>query len=335
MADYIVLTLERESAKAISARLAHVTDYIAHLGHLALRCEQVNEEWIRRFRTWLAKKPVISTAGKIRREPRAPSTIENSVIQLAAAINAAHARGDTTRPAQFRPIQTKELNRTPRRRLTVEQLAEAFRYAIDPQFSVKRANLQRFLIASVSTLGRPDAIYDLSTDPARKQWDGNLQIIHLNPNGRRQTKKYRAIVRAPWQLALQLDQASGFYVGVGSVRSAFDAMCEELGWAKNGEHGTKLIRRSVAQLLRDPARGVPTEQLELQLGHRRIDSVTELYGAFDPAYLREVTAAIESLIDEVEVLVPGAFHRKHTGPSNRIIVNTGHPEGQLTHRKGP
>ena len=102
-----------------------------------------------------------------------------------------------------------------------------------------------------------------------------------------------------------------------SVRSAFDSMCDELGWPKDGENGLKLIRRSIAQLLRE--RGVPAEQLELQLGHRRLDSVTDLYAAFDPSYLREATAALEAIIDEIEARVPGAFHRSDTGKEPNVV----------------
>lgn len=193
------------------------------------------------------------------------------------------------------------------------------RYATDPKFPIKRRARDHFLIASVATVARPDAVYDISTDPKRRQWDSASRVLHLNPVGRRQTKKYRATIIAPRQFALHLDGCDGSFVDSKSIRSAFDTMCEKLGWPKDGENGQKLIRRSVAQLLRAPARKVPTEQLELQLGHRRIDSVTDLYAAFDPAYLANCTRALERLIDEIEALAPGAFHRKDTGGGATII----------------
>lgn len=313
--DYLAVKDDR----ILEARLAHVVDYVATLPSPHIHCRQVNETWAQGFRDWAARQPVVFSSGRVRAEPRAPSTIENSLIALAAAITAAHTRGDIARPVQFRPIQTKELNRTPRRRLTVKELARAFRYATDPKFPQKRRALHRFLIASVATLARPDAVYDISTDPRRRQWNPDRRVLDLNPAGRRQTKKYRATVIAPRQLALHLDGCDGLFVPSANIRSAFDTMCEALGWPKDGENGQKLIRRSVAQLLREPARGVPTEQLELQLGHRRIDSVTDLYAAFDPAYLADCTRAIERLIDEIETLAPGAFHRKDTGGGAVII----------------
>lgn len=90
-----------------------------------------------------------------------------------------------------------------------------------------------------------------------------------------------------------------------------------LGWPKDGESGLKLWRRSVAQMLRQ--RGVPAEQIELQLGHRRLDSVSDLYAAYDPEFLRDATAAIEAIIDEIESLAPGAFHRSSTGDTPTVV----------------
>lgn len=320
IADYLAL----KDDKILEARLAHVVAYIGTLESQAVLCSQVNEDWVKRFRTWSGKQPVVLSwkqGGKMvtrkRKEPRAPSTTENSLIQLAAAINAAHGRGDIAHPPMFRPIQTKELNRTPKRRLSIEDMAAAFRYAIEPK--KRRESLHRFLMAAVATAARPDAIHDISTKPERDQWHSDKRVLALNQRGRRQTKKYRATVRVPWQFALHLDDCAGLFVPAKSVTSAHDSMCEELGWPKGGEGGLKLWRRSVGQLLRDPARAVPSEQIELQLGHRRLDSVSDLYAAFDPAYLRDATAAIEAIIDEIEALVPGAFHRSNTGDAPNVV----------------
>ena len=309
--------LSTRDDKAIGHRLAHISAFIVHTGQVQLTCRQANEGWAARFRKWTAEQPIVSPTG-IKRQ-RTASTIENSLIQLAAAINAAHRRGDCLAPAQFRPIQTRELNNTPKRRLSVDEIAAAFRYALDPRFPTKRAGLLRFLRISVGTLCRPDAAHDFSTAPDRQQWNSERRVIALNPKGRRQTKKYRATVIAPWQLAQRIDETAGFFVPVKSIRSAWDSMCDDLGWPKDGENGTKLIRRSGAQLLRDPARKVPTEQIELLLGHRKIDSVTDLYAAFDPAYLADATRALEALIDEIEIKAPGAFHRDSTGNAVNIV----------------
>jgi hypothetical protein len=318
--DYLASHEELTSINAVRPRLNHVVSHVAHLNRPDLQCSKVDEKWIEDFRKWLLARPVVTSSGRHRAQPRSPSSVENSVIQLAAAINAAHKRGDAARPAQFKPIPTKELNRTPQRRLFVAELADAFRYATDPAHPVKRLGLHRFLMISVGTGARPDAAHDFSTAPDRRQWNADRRILALNPAGRRQTRKRRAVVIAPRQLAPLISEIDGFFVPAASVKSAWETMVEKLGWPADGEGGMKLIRRSVAQLLRDagtprgwnvkwrkPTRKVPKEQIEALLGHRVFDSVTDLYAAFDADYLSAATAALEGIIEEIERLCPRAF----------------------------
>ena len=73
---------------------------------------------------------------------------------------------------------------------------------------------------------------------------------------------------------------------------------------RQGESGMKLVRRSIAQLLRD--RGVPENDFELQMGHRRLTGTTEPYAAFKPGHLANATREIETVIDGIEILAPGA-----------------------------
>lgn len=309
IANYLATETDHKvSADAIKARLQHVVAYIATLPNPAIACESVNEAWIEKFRKWSQAQPIVSKTGK--RRPRSASTTENSVLQLAAVINHAHAGHNTLYPAAFKPIPATQTNRTPLRRLSEKELASAFRYAMEPKR--RRGMLLRFLRFSVATWCRPDAVYDFSTDQKRRQWNSERGVIALNPAGRRQTKKRRATVICPRQFVRHLDLTKGYYLPVDSVRSAWEAMCKDMGWPLDGEAGTKLIRRSMAQLARD-SRLIPNEQIELQLGHRVIDSVTDLYAAFDPAYLAEATAWTEGLIDRLEARVPGAFRRIDTG----------------------
>ena len=312
--DYMTIKEAEAASAAIRPRLAHVVNYIATLQSPAIFCDQVDEEWIKRFRKWLGDQPRFSSAGAEIPRMRALSTIENSVSQLAAAITASKS------PLRFKPIQTKELNNTPTRRLTVQELSDAFQYATDPRYPAKRSGLHRFLMFSVATMARPDAAHDYSTARDRKQWNKDRDVICLNPVNRRQTKKYRAAVAAPRQIIPILNQVDGFLIESISVRSAWDSMVKCLGWPKDGEGGMKLIRRSIAQLVRDAGtkrawtdewrdqmRKGPSEEIALQLGHRKIDSVTDLYAMFDPDYLDNVTAAIEGIIDTIIEKVPLAF----------------------------
>ncbi|MEO9130412.1 MAG: phage integrase SAM-like domain-containing protein [Sphingomonas sp.] len=318
--DYLTTHEELASINAVRPRLNQVVRYIGTLQTPDVRCSKIDEAWIAKFRIWLAEQPVVSSAGTIREKQRSLSTIENSVIQLAAAINAAHARGDISRAAMFKPIPTKELNHTPQRRLSVNELAEAFAYATDPRYPTKRLGLHRYLMLSVGTGARPDAVHDFSTKAERRQWNTERGVIALNPAGRRQTRKRRAIVIAPRRLAERIDEVDGFFVPFVSVKSAWETMVSKLKWPADGEGGMKLIRRSVGQLLRDagtprawsvewrdPAHKVPTEQIEVQLGHRVINSVTDLYAGFDPEYQDAATAALSGIIEAIVERVPSAF----------------------------
>ncbi len=192
-----------------------------------------------------------------------------------------------------------------------------FRYALSRKRQSDGAGLHRFLIASVSTLARPDAAHEISTAADRGQWNSQRRVLDLNPKGRRQTKKYRATVRVPWQFAEHLDNVAGKFVPVSTVRSAWRGMAIELNLPGDGESGMKLIRRSVAQLLRD--RRVPAEEIELMMGHRKLDAVTDLYAAFRPEHLSNAVTALEGIIDEIESFVPGAFHRKDTGQTGSSL----------------
>src|SRR5215208_1231951 len=66
---------ELPSADAIAARLTHVVDYLATLPNPAVTVEQVDEGWIRRFRAWAVRQPIVSSKGKERQRSR--GTVEN------------------------------------------------------------------------------------------------------------------------------------------------------------------------------------------------------------------------------------------------------------------
>jgi Phage integrase SAM-like domain len=320
ISDYLALNEDHANIGSIRPRLAHVVNYVASLPNIDVRSDEVDKIWAERFRTWLSNQPVMTTAGNVRTKPRSLSTIENSLIQLAAAINAAEARKDIAHKAKFKPTQTKELNQTPQRRLNIEALAAAFSYATDSRYPEKRRNLHRFLILSVGTVARPDAVHEFSTAQERRQWNPDRGIVALNPAGRRQTKKRRPIVVAPLRLAMCINGAEGRFVPCQSAKSAWETMVSALGWPRDGEGGMKLIRRSVAQLRRDAgtsrgwsaawkdsAKRVPSNEISMQLGHSTFDAVTDLYAAFDPDYLATVTAAINGIMDAIESLCPDAF----------------------------
>jgi len=184
-----------------------------------------------------------------------------------------------------------------------------FAYALDGE----KTNLLSFLRLSVLTLGRPDAVLEASTDPARGQWFPEPRIFNLNPKNRPQTKKYRATVPIARQGAAWLATLpKGPVIKANSVRKAWDTMAAELGLPGDRESGTKLIRRSMADLLRSRMRSTDWSEIEAFLGHQRFDSISELYAPLRPDYLANARESIEQIIDEIEQQVPGAYYRAVT-----------------------
>ncbi len=309
----------KQSETAINSRLDHVVDYIETLSSAAVFCHDVDERWIQKFRLWAMEQPIVSSKGKER--ARAASTVENSVLQLASAIRLVGEQ------PKFRPIPPREVNRTPQHRSDVAELAAMFRYCLHPEgpWSEKelvrrrreRENLLRFLRASVATWARPDAVLDISTKPERGQWHPKPRVLALNPVGRRQTRKRRATVPIARQFAPHLDEVTGSYIPVGTIKSAWESMAEDLGLPGRGEAGTKLIRRSVMTLARKRLGEEHWVQGRMMAGHVPV-TVSDLYALVDPANLGRALAVTEALIDEIEAIVPGAFYRDLTAQGGNV-----------------
>lgn len=310
IADYQIAVGEAKG-KAIGHRLAHVVHYLATLRDPGVRCEDIDERWIGKFRTWLAKQPITGHGwqNKSKRQ-RSPATIENSVLQLAAAMNWAKQI-----PA-FKPIPLPEVTRSPEFRATIPQLAAMFRYAME---TPRRTNLLAFLRLSVATWGRPDAIMDASTASARGQWKSQARVFDLNPIGRRQTKKRRPAVPVPECVGEWLDGVKGPVVPDQLSKATWRRMEAALGLPGNGESGMKCIRRSVATLAR-PLIGERDwdSQGKMMLGHRPA-STSDIYALPDPVHFGVALAATKAVIDEIDKLAPGAFYRKDTATEGNVV----------------
>lgn len=325
MSNYLISVRKKPSLTSIKARLAHVSNYLIETERLDTTCDQVNEEWIDDFRDWAFEVPVVSTAGKVLGD-RTAGTVEGSVRALSAAINHANGRGDTPYAAAFQAKKPDEVSETPAYRADIAKLAEMFNYCLRPpraagmsdkaydrQLAYREA-LLRFLRVSVATWCRPDAAYDVSTDPERRQWYPDIRALALNPRGRPQTKKYRPVVPVAHQLVEHLKAAPvGFYVGPLSIRTAFEGMQDELRLPRDGETGQKLIRRSIAKLARSRLGEALWVEGQMMLGHRVHSKTSDIYAAFEAGYLTNALAVTEQIIDEIEVKAPGAFRRSITG----------------------
>lgn len=166
-------------------------------------------------------------------------------------------------------------------------------------------DLSRWLLISMATACRPEAAIDLA--PTSRIRDA--QAIDLNPAGRQQNKKHRPIVRAPKVLTVALNKwerdgigtADGTYCGYASVDSADSALervCKPISLGKMSVYS---IRHKVTTVMR--AAGVPSEQIDRQLGHAGGGARTTAgYGEFSPDFQKAAAAAIDAWIRRLRVL---------------------------------
>jgi hypothetical protein len=321
----------RASAESIKARLKLLTRFMdaeVAAGRLSdpILAAAVDSRFVGRFRAWALADPITTrrkdgagdwVAGSAR--PRSPATVEESVIQLKAALNHAHGAKRLANAPGFQHLTRDAV--TPERtyRLSVDALGELLDYSArgagrNAAHVGRLLPLRRYLIAAVTTLARPDAIFDISVLPAREQWMREAGLLALNPAGRLQTKKHRPTLPVVDLLSQWLDATDEWMVcgerprageddeelppeqfRVSSVRSAWDGARAQLG-IKDG-WGPKLVRHSVATILTN--RGVDLVQLEIALGHRVLRRTTRRYAAFEPNYLDTVAAGIETLVEDL------------------------------------
>lgn len=156
-----------------------------------------------------------------------------------------------------------------------------------------------FILLGLGTGARPEAITDLTWE----RIDFERGLIHLNPEGRAQTKKHRPVVRMGATLSAELKAAHEARQGPHVIMFRRKHVHRlDTAWEK-ARTGAKLdkrvtlysLRHTVASYLR--AEGVDVWQVASLLGHRREGfSITEKYTAFDPAYQWEAAAALDRLL---------------------------------------
>ncbi|SDA21775.1 hypothetical protein [Sphingomonas sp. NFR15] len=334
IADYMLEHGDlQDSAVSIRARLKHVLDFLdaeeARAGGVfgietscAAACGNV---FVTAFRAWSKEQPVVwrNKAGDVTASrPRSGATTEESVLQVAAALNHA-VNADPPRSEKrpvYRPLPRKQVSRPRRHRVEVPVIADMLAYAAEA--SKKRASLHAFIVASLCTLARPDSVVDICVAPEREQWHSGAPTLDLNPFGRRQTNKYRPVIPVLPQLEewlaaelaayRSLDPAArkgaGFLVNyygkpVLNVKRAWNTMLTELKLPEGREWKPYLLRHSLATILRN--RGVAKWDLEGFMGHD-VTGSTEVYaiGRFET-----VTRALQDILGEIDLRAPGTLRR--------------------------
>jgi len=181
-------------------------------------------------------------------------------------------------------------------------------------------NLRRWILLAMATVGRPTAVMEL-TPASRDRAHG---LINLNPDGRRQNKKFRASVREPAAITKLLDQWEGTgkhkmksedryctYASESSIDTALARACVPtkanlpgLSLYSFRHLGTSVLRRAK----------VPKEQIDYQLGHRQGGArSTQDYGQYEADYLADASVALNAWIERVLALAA----KSHGNPTKR------------------
>lgn len=332
----------RASADTIESRLNHVVDFLdaeeargldGRFGIATSCAAACGSVFATALRAWSRQQPVVwrNGAGEITvSRPRSPAATEAAIAQVIAVLNHA-ANADPPRSDKrpiYRPLPAQQVQRKRRTRVGVDELAAMLRYAAEP--GKQRGSLHAFLVGSICTLARPGAVVDINVAPDREQWWPGAPMIDLNPQGRTQNKKHRAMLPvlpllAEW-LGLELDDylalapkarvGRGWLVNyhgrpVQDVDRAWDTMLRKLEMPTGREWRSYVLRHSLATLVRN--RGAEKWDLEGFMGHRA-GSQTEVYAIGE---FPSVQRALQTILEEIEKLAPGSLHRKRTGASSR------------------
>ncbi len=159
-------------------------------------------------------------------------------------------------------------------------------------------HLLRFCMISLNTLARPDAVLDLRPT----QVDTKRRRIKLNPEGRKQTKKYRPVVPITETLLPWLQTCDGtrhvLYGGnpVASIKKSFRKAVADAGLKNVSPY---CLRHTMGTELR--ARGVPEWEAKGFMGHKSgVARTTERYARFRPNHLGQAVQAIDAYFLELK-----------------------------------
>ncbi len=137
----------------------------------------------------------------------------------------------------------------------------------------------------------------------------DAKVVMLNPEHRRQNKKFRATVReckilTNWLNRWEKDGLDAYggrycgYVTIEGVKTALQVLRDRKG-VNLPKISTYSFRHKVTSVLRSAQ--VPEDQIAQMLGHRRANlRTTAGYGEWDPSYLREAAAALDAWFNRLQ-----------------------------------
>jgi integrase len=216
----------------------------------------------------------------------------NSVNRCLEAGRAAITRAHKRNTIMYKPhihILPYERGKPKGRPLSVDDISALYAQAAD--------HMRLFMILMLGTGARNEAICLLEWP----QIDFDNNLIHLNPEGRKQTSKRRPVVRmVPFvrEQLLKFNEREGRVLTFRgkSFKTAHQGIEKAVGRAElKGNVTPYSFRHTVARWLRKE--GVSPWEVGSQLGHKMPGyNITEMYASASPDYLEKSAAAIEKLL---------------------------------------
>jgi len=155
----------------------------------------------------------------------------------------------------------------------------------------------------------------------RFQLDFDNRLVRLNPEGRKQTKKYRPTVPMTDTILPWLRQVKTNYIvtyhgdRTHSVKKTFQRLGPKIKGLPPRVTPYN-IRHTMAKELR--RRGVPPWEIQGMLGHKMGGyRTTEIYAKYDPTYLSAARIAIDAVMVEIEAKMT---QRKLILPSQPLLA---------------
>ena len=283
---------DRLPSKAPAKRAAAlITTFMTDVeGHKAPRVAHFDDEAQKRFAAWCARTFRHSVKTISRNLSVAGAALVHSKIDHAVAY-------DIPKVVTMLQAEKADVIEPVKRFMPNDVELGRFMDACDNE-SLFRASLIMLLTAC-----RPEAALDLA--PAQRKREAG--VIELNPDERRQTKKWRPIVREPKALTAWLDLweeearkarvTLTSYVGYASVDSLQSAITRARGRkeVKLPHMVAYSFRHKMTTVMRRYE--VPSDQINVQLGHKRPSNrISDQYGEYEPSYLREAAAALDAYL---------------------------------------
>jgi hypothetical protein len=159
--------------------------------------------------------------------------------------------------------------------------------------------LRRWVIMLVGFCCRPEAALEATP----YQLDRRHQLIHLNPQGRRQTKKHRPTIPVADALWPLLEEWSTSERLSGCTFKNYPTKQWDLARIRAelpSDFTPRAIRHLMATELRHAHRRygvprVPLDEREMFMGHRRAKT-NDMYGVYEPDYLDAAKTAVDAVL---------------------------------------